>query len=155
MTVTGGPAAGRVTGTGVSTGAAGLLVWHDGRVLLQHRGLGTQHGGTWGIVGGARNRGETAVQAAFREAAEEAGLHPAAVTVTGRHDDDHGGWTYTTVIGRAAVAVPLTGFSAETIEMRWVSVDDLDSVPLHPGFAASWPQVSRSGRYRPVGAGEL
>ncbi len=85
-------------------GAAGLLLWHGGAVLLQHRALWSHHGGTWGLLGGARRRAETAEQAAAREAAEEAGLPPGSYTVTGTYVDDHGGWSYTTVAGRATVA---------------------------------------------------
>lgn len=127
-------------------GAAGLLVWHGEHLLLQHRALWSHHGGTWGILGGARNRGETAEQAALREAGEEAGLDPATVTVAGRFVDDHGGWSYTTVITRAASAMPLTASTPETIEMRWVPVAELDTLTLHPGFAASWPQVAAAAR---------
>lgn len=128
-------------------GAAGLLLWHDEHVLLQHRALWSHHGGTWGILGGARNTGESAEQAAAREAHEEAGLAATDVTVTGSYVDDHGGWTYTTVITQAAFPVALTGLTAETIEVRWVPVDALGTLPLHPGFAASWEQV------RTIGAG--
>jgi 8-oxo-dGTP diphosphatase len=127
-------------------GAAGLLLWHEDRVLLQHRALWSHHGGTWGILGGARNSGESAEQAAGREAAEEAGLDPAGIIVTGDFVDDHGGWAYTTVIARADTALHLTGLTPETIEVRWVAVDALAGLPLHPGFAASWAQVSAAAR---------
>ena len=41
-------------------GAAGLLLLDDdGRVLLQKRAGASQHGGTWGIPGGAKATGET------------------------------------------------------------------------------------------------
>ncbi|GAA3244668.1 NUDIX domain-containing protein [Pseudonocardia petroleophila] len=123
-------------------GAAGLLLWHEDRVLLQHRALWSHHGGTWGILGGARNRDETAEQAALREAGEEAGLDPADVATTGCYVDDHGGWSYTTVIARVAAPVHLTALTAETIEVRWVPADAMHGLPLHPGFAASWGQVS-------------
>ena len=52
-------------------GAAGLLLADGGRVLLQLRARWSHQGGTWSIPGGARERGETAVQAALREAHEE------------------------------------------------------------------------------------
>jgi 8-oxo-dGTP pyrophosphatase MutT (NUDIX family) len=122
-------------------GAAGLLLRHGDLVLLQHRALWSHHGGTWGLLGGARNRGETPEQAAQREAAEEAGLDPDAYTVTGSYVDDHGGWSYTTVVGHAAEAVQLTGLTGETLEVRWVRADNLDGLPLHPGFAATWDTV--------------
>ena len=122
-------------------GAAGLLLRHGDLVLLQHRALWSHHGGTWGLLGGARNRGETAEQAAGREAAEEAGLAPDSYTVTGSYVDDHGGWSYTTVIAHAAAPVLPTGLTRETLEVRWVPADDLDGLPLHPGFAATWTTV--------------
>ena len=62
-------------------GAAGLLLWHDGSVLLQHRSRWSHHGGTWGVMGGARNRGESAADAAQREADEESGLEAGAYAV--------------------------------------------------------------------------
>ncbi len=122
-------------------GAAGLLLWHGDRILLQHRALWSHHGGTWGILGGALNRGESAEQAALREAAEEAGVDAGTVAPTAEYVDDHGGWSYTTVIAHTAAPLQLTGLTAETIEVRWVPADDLGSVALHPGFAASWDAV--------------
>jgi 8-oxo-dGTP diphosphatase len=127
-------------------GAAGLLVRHREAgsrelVLLQHRAEWSHHGGTWGLLGGARHSAETAEQAAGREAAEEAGLDLASYTVTGRFVDDHGGWSYTTVIAHAELAVLPRALTAETIEVRWVPVDELHTLPLHPGFAATWDQV--------------
>ena len=124
-------------------GAAGLLLRHGDRVLLQHRALWSHHGGTWGILGGARNRGETAEQAAVREAGDEAGLVPGTFEVTGHHLDDHGGWSYTTVVARAATSLHLTALTEETIEVRWVGADELHALPLHPGFAATWAAVQR------------
>ncbi len=122
-------------------GAAGLLLWHRDQVLLQHRALWSHHGGTWGLLGGARNRAESAEQAAQREAAEEAGLAAGSYVVTGGYVDDHGGWSYTTVVGRAEEAVVPTGLTGETLEVRWVSADRLHDLPLHPGFAATWETV--------------
>ncbi|GAA5112083.1 NUDIX domain-containing protein [Pseudonocardia adelaidensis] len=122
-------------------GAAGLLLWHRECVLLQHRALWSHHGGTWGLLGGARNRAETAEQAARREAAEEAGLRADAYEVTGTYVDDHGGWSYTTVVGQARTAVLPTALTAETLEVRWVCADRLGELPLHPGFAATWETV--------------
>ncbi|WP_232665114.1 NUDIX domain-containing protein [Pseudonocardia sp. TRM90224] len=123
-------------------GAAGLLLWHGDAVLLQHRAVWSHHGGTWGILGGARNQDETAEAAAQREAAEEAGLHRDAYELIGSFVDDHGGWAYTTVVGRAATALRLAALTEETIEVRWVPVSELRSLPLHPGFAATWDVVS-------------
>ena len=84
-------------------GAAGLLLRDrdDGRdrVVLQHRAWWSHQGGTWGVPGGARDSGETAIVAALRETGEEAGIEPAAVRPIGLLLDDHGGWSYSTVVG--------------------------------------------------------
>ena len=122
-------------------GAAGLLIRHHDRVLLQHRALWSHHGGTWGLLGGARNRAESAEQAAQREAAEEAGLAADSYDITGTYVDDHGGWSYTTVVGQARSAVLPTALTAETLEVRWVRAAQVPDLPLHPGFAATWETV--------------
>jgi 8-oxo-dGTP pyrophosphatase MutT (NUDIX family) len=115
-------------------GAAGLLLRHDDR-------LWSHHGGTWGILGGARNSGETAVQAAVREAAEEAGFGSECYRVVGEHVDDHGGWSYVTVVGRAGHAFHAPQLTAESLAVDWVHVERIHDLPLHPGFAASWGSV--------------
>ncbi len=127
-------------------GAAGLLlVAPDGEgtlcVLLQHRAAYSHHGDTWGVPGGARDPHETAEQAALRETAEETGLDVAGVTVTGSALDDHGGWSYTTVLGRAASLLDVHALDWESTAVAWVPLDEVERHVLHPGFAASWPLV--------------
>jgi 8-oxo-dGTP pyrophosphatase MutT (NUDIX family) len=123
-------------------GAAGLLV-HDARrgVLLQHRADWSHFGGTWGLPGGARHAGESAVEGALREAAEEAAVPPDAVAVLFESVFDLGYWSYTTVV--AAVTRPFEAHMAdvESIELRWVPVAQVAELPLHPGFADSWPEL--------------
>jgi 8-oxo-dGTP pyrophosphatase MutT (NUDIX family) len=126
-------------------GAAGLLVCsvdEEGRacVLLQHRSDFSHHGGTWGIPGGARGQREDAQTAAFREAVEEADLPVEHVRVRYVHVDDHGGWSYQTVIADAAAPLPTTP-NAESVALVWQPVPDVDQLPLHPGFAHSWPTL--------------
>ena len=126
-------------------GAAGLLLRHDDQVLLQHRALWSHHGGTWGVLGGARNSGETAEVTAAREAAEEAGIVSGSYTVAGCYVDDHGGWSYTTVVGHAAEAFRAPQLTAESIAVDWVTVERMHDLPLHPGFAATWEKVREIG----------
>src|SRR6266540_4114790 len=88
-------------------GAAGLLGYArddsgQTQVLLQYRSWWSSHGGTWGLFGGARLRHEPSDAAALREAAEESTLREDAVRVRGILRDDHGGWSYETVIGARA-----------------------------------------------------
>jgi len=109
-------------------------------VLLQHRAAWTSDGDTWGIPGGARDSHETPVQAALREAAEEAGIVADDVEVTGLCHDDHDGWEYVTVVASALADIEVVA-NAESTELRWVPSVEVDSLNLHPGFAKSWPRV--------------
>jgi 8-oxo-dGTP diphosphatase len=78
------------------------------------------------------------LHAALREAEEECALDASAVTVHGVLRDDHGGWTYRTVLGCAAGRLSAFAVSEETKEVAWVPVDDVASLRLHPGFAEQW-----------------
>ena len=123
-------------------GAAGLLLVGPGeRVLMQHRAAFSHHGDTWGLPGGARGAGESAEQAALREAFEETGVDPDGREAEGDFVDDHGGWSYTTVLARAPRLLEVHALDRESTAVAWVPVDDVDGLVLHPGFAASWPTV--------------
>lgn len=126
-------------------GAAGLLVDDGaGRVLLQHRVEWSHHGGTWGIPGGARHQGEDAVTGALRESAEEAGVPHDGVDLRHTALLDLGFWTYTTVVGRASRPFEPVIADRESIALSWIPVDDVDDLPLHPGFGTSWPALRAS-----------
>lgn len=124
-------------------GAAGLLVaapdaTDKPTVLLQQRSWWGSHGGAWGPPGGARDSHESELHAALREAEEECAIDASAVTVHGVLRDDHGGWTYHTVLGHATGPLMASPVSEETKEVAWVPVDDVASLRLHPGFAEQW-----------------
>jgi len=128
-------------------GAAGLLLRHSPpggspAILLQHRAAWSHHGDTWGLPGGARDSHESAEQAALREAVEESGVDLARLDVTGEWVDEHGGWSYTTVLAIAAEQLAVHAVTMESIALRWVAEHEVSDLPLHPGFAASWPQLS-------------
>jgi 8-oxo-dGTP pyrophosphatase MutT (NUDIX family) len=131
-------------------GAAGLLLQRPAggsvEVLLQHRAEWSHHGGTWGLLGGARESSETAVQAALREAAEEGGVETGSVSVHGRFEDRHGGWAYTTVLGTAPAGATARPTGGESIDVGWFSPADVTRLPLHPGFSASWPALRQALR---------
>jgi 8-oxo-dGTP diphosphatase len=135
-------------------GAAGLLLTRRGggpsdlEVLLQHRATWSHHGGTWGLLGGARHSSESPVTAALREAAEEGGLGGETVHVHGRYDDDHGGWSYVTVVASTGRTTAATPTSPESIAVEWVPQDEVERRDLHPGFGASWPGLRTA--LRPV-----
>jgi 8-oxo-dGTP diphosphatase len=132
-----------------SLGAAGLLLIRRAptgapdttQVLLQHRAGWVHHGDTWSVPGGAIHTGETPWDAALREVLEETGLDLADAVELWRHVDDHGGWSYTTVIARTRAPALPRALTPETLEVRWVPVGELAQLPLHPGFAATWERV--------------
>lgn len=120
-------------------GAAGLLAFHpELGILLQHRAPWSHFGGTWGLPGGARHHNESAVQGAIREAHEEAGVPSNLLQFKFTSVLDLGFWSYTTVVAEVTEKFdPLMG-DAESIELRWVAVDAVEALPLHPGFKAGW-----------------
>ena len=131
-------------------GAAGLLLARpcgtDGaagwEVLLQLRAQWTHLGGTWGIPGGAVDSHEDAVTGALRETHEETGVRPEAVEVLATTvGADHVDWSYHVVLGRPRGPVWPTPATAESDEVRWFAVGRVDGLPLHPGFAVSWPAL--------------
>ena len=110
-----------------------------------------------GLPGGARDSHETPEQAAVREAHEEAGLPADQLTVrttvvTATASGSH--WTYTTVIADAAELLE-TIPNRESAELRWVAEDEVDDLPLHPGFAASWTRLREVAATIPLQQAEL
>jgi 8-oxo-dGTP pyrophosphatase MutT (NUDIX family) len=122
-------------------GAAGLLLTDGTQVLLQHRAPWTHEGGTWAVPGGARDSDESPIAAAKREAAEETTLDPSSVVALAEWVDEHGGWSYTTIVARTAVAHPVQHTSPESTEVRWWPIEMVATLPLHHGFAAAWPKL--------------
>jgi 8-oxo-dGTP pyrophosphatase MutT (NUDIX family) len=124
-------------------GAAGLLLVRDGadgpEVLLQHRAAWSHHGGTWGTPGGALHADEEPAAGALREVHEELGLGADDVVLGARSVDDHGGWSYTTVLARPARPIEATDLrlDGESAGVAWIPLVALHEVPLHPGLAGS------------------
>jgi 8-oxo-dGTP pyrophosphatase MutT (NUDIX family) len=128
-------------------GAAGLLLARRtttgevDAVVLQHRALWSDQGGTWGVPGGAIGPHESAADGALREAAEEAGIPPAAVRVLDTVVLDHGTWSYTTVLAETVAPVEPSATDAESLEVAWVAADDVAALPLLPAFGEAWPHL--------------
>lgn len=128
-------------------GAAGVVFVHRAEpgsgpsVLLQLRSVMSHEGGSWSCPGGAIDLGETPLEAALREAAEEIGSPPDGHRLVGQHVFAPAAeWSYTTVVVEVTerFGVPLN-FETELVE--WVPVDDVAARPLHPGFGAAWPHL--------------
>jgi 8-oxo-dGTP diphosphatase len=129
-------------------GAAGLLIRHQGRYLLQHRSPYVQHGGTWSTPGGALQHGESPERGAMREAEEEFGSLPGGLTHHHTFSDDHGGWAYHTVVMDSPHRFEPHGGGDgdwETQGHGWFTPEEMKGLQLHPGFAASWAKVRKSG----------
>lgn len=123
-------------------GAAGLLAYvSGGPVLLQQRTWWSHHGGTWGLPGGARDSHESALAAALREAHEECGVPAGSVQQRAVFTDDHGGWSYTTVLAEADKPFAVRSDNDESDEVAWVPSGSVSALALHPGLSAHWAQL--------------
>ena len=124
-------------------GAAGLLVVAEvdrTHVLLQHRAAWSHGGNTWGVPGGARHSTESTQEAAVRETDEETGLSDLEVLDVGPHVADHGSWIYTTYLARAPSLLAVTA-QGESADLRWVPLEEVTALPLHPAFAQACPAL--------------
>jgi 8-oxo-dGTP diphosphatase len=129
-------------------GAAGLLVRHvdattgTASYLVALRSPQTHMGGTWAIPGGALTRDETPVEAALREFREEVGMALAPEGIVHIHEDDHGGWSYWTVVMdiEERFALP-TDINWETAEVRWVTEQELAELALLAPFRATMARL--------------
>ena len=122
-------------------GAAGILILRGNEILLQHRAPWVHNGDTWGIPGGARDSHESTIEGAFREAVEETGIDTQLLTPLHTFTDDHGSWKYDTVIARAQEGLVAREVNDESHEVRWVAIEKVAELPLHPSFAKSWPEL--------------
>jgi len=117
-------------------GAAGLLVRHIDTeqapwYLLALRSRFCHQGGTWALPGGALHLGESPLDGAMREFDEELGTTPHTFEVVTTYVDDHGGWSYTTVVIDVAERFALPdAFSWETDDARWFAGHELHAVDL-------------------------
>ncbi|ASY20132.1 8-oxo-dGTP diphosphatase [Candidatus Planktophila vernalis] len=122
-------------------GAAGILLVRGTQILLQHRAPWVHNGDTWGIPGGARDSHESVLEAAIREAKEETGIDPVHLTPIQTFSDDHGSWCYDTVIAHASDDLVAHELNDESHEVRWVEIEKVEELTLHPSFEKSWPTL--------------
>jgi 8-oxo-dGTP diphosphatase len=122
-------------------GAAGILIVRGSEILLQHRAPWVHNGDTWGIPGGARDSHESVLEAAIREAKEETGIDPVHLTPIQTFSDDHGSWRYDTVIAHATDELVAHELNDESHEVRWVEIEKVEELTLHPSFEKSWPTL--------------
>ncbi len=127
-------------------GAAGIVFVyrHPDRgplVMLQKRSMMAHEGGTWSCAGGALDEGETALEGGLREATEEVGAPPGSISVLGEYAFVPAtDWRYvTSVIEVAEMFGESMNFETDAVD--WVPLHEVDSRPLHAGFAAAWPHL--------------
>jgi 8-oxo-dGTP diphosphatase len=139
-------------------GAAGLLVRHVDAVtgvtsfFVALRSPHTHMGGTWAIPGGALRHGESPTEAAVREFHEEIGLLLSPERVVEVHEDDHGGWSYWTVVLEIddPFSLPATT-NWETAAVKWVDEDELCDLDLLQPFRAMMVRLGFIPEGRPDG----
>jgi 8-oxo-dGTP pyrophosphatase MutT (NUDIX family) len=128
---------------------------HEGvpALLLTRRAARLRaHAGQWALPGGRRDPGESAVQGALREVAEEVGLGLEEDAVLGLLDDyvTRSGYVMTPVVCWAGPVGELVGAEAEVAAVYQVPVADLDVEPRFvsiPESDAPVIQLPLFGRY--------
>ena len=101
-------------------------------LLLTRRAAGLRaHAGQWALPGGRRDDGETAIEGALRELAEEVGLELGQDSVLGLLDDyvTRSGYVITPVACWAGTTGHLAGSEAEVASLHEVPLADLDVEP--------------------------
>lgn len=119
-------------------GAAGVLARHGDRVFVAQRSLHCHQGGTWAIPGGALQSHESPLEGALREFSEEIGHELVDYVVAIEHEDDHGGWSYwTIVVDLPAPFEPPDRHHWETSATAWMTLEELAELELHDAFRAT------------------
>ena len=131
-------------------GAAGVLLRHraaDGDwYFLALRSAFTHKGGTWALPGGAIDLDETPEQAAVREFAEEIGVTLDVYEIAHIYEDNHGGWSYWTVVLDVADRFDSPpSLNWETEDARWVHHEELRALPLFDAFAVTVARLRDQG----------
>jgi len=123
----------------LAAGAA-IVASSTGRILLQLRAPHLSAGGTWSLVGGGIEPGESPEQALFREITEETGAVLAGNPqhlYTNKKKHLH----YLSYLLRIPEEFEPVN-SEESAEHRWVDATDLPQ-PLHPGMKPLVPILLR------------
>lgn len=130
---------------------AGLLLMdkQHTHTVLQLRSFAVDHPGTWALVGGGAEPGESPVEAALREAWEEARISPQEVQVLGTWKRPRGRKGYVYVIGQSTEPRPDDPIIPHSCNLEadgaaWVSLDRVSGLPLHPDLAKDWQALLAS-----------
>ena len=129
-------------------GAAGVVFVvrePDGpQVMLQKRSAMAHEGGTWSCAGGALDQGETPVRRSATRSGRGGRRNPRRAGLLGEYVFKPAvDWAYTTVVVEVDRRFG-DSINFETDAVGWFTVDEVDALPLHAGFAAAWPHLKRS-----------
>jgi 8-oxo-dGTP pyrophosphatase MutT (NUDIX family) len=110
----------------------------DDRVLLIQR----SDNGDWALPGGGHDLGERVAETAVRETREETGLDVEITGVIGLYTDPGHLIEYSdgevrqqfSIAFRAKPVGGQLGTSAESVQVAWVSADELDRLPINPSM---------------------
>ena len=113
----------------------GVVVLRDDRVLLVRRGKAPRVG-SWSLPGGGQELGETVIEAAHREVAEETGLDVKILGIVDvvdsiTRDAENRIQYHYTLVDMVAESRDGTPCAADDVcGVRWVPVDDLEAENL-------------------------
>ena len=123
-------------------------------LTVRHRGL-ARHAGQISLPGGATDPGETLVDAALREAAEEIGVDPASVRVLGELTPVHvrvSGFTLHPIVGITDHRPEFRAAEGEVEEILEVSLEEIRDASrirtghqLREGMAIEYPYFDLLG----------
>jgi 8-oxo-dGTP pyrophosphatase MutT (NUDIX family) len=117
---------------------AGAVIVHANRVLLIRR-ASPAGALLWSFPSGKVEPGETAAQAAVREAGEEAGVVVAPLVILGSRVHPETGWRVVYVACRLQSGTAHAASPREVAEVRWAGLGEI-------------PELIPAGLYGPVGA---
>jgi 8-oxo-dGTP pyrophosphatase MutT (NUDIX family) len=127
-------------------GAAGVLARAGDRYFVAQRSLHCHQGGTWAIPGGALHSDESPLEGALREFSEEIGHVLRDYTIVAEHEDDHGGWSYWTLVVELTEPFdPPEHLHWETAATAWMTVEELADLELHVAFRATLMRLGMLG----------
>lgn len=117
--------------------AGGIVLDGAGRLLLIQRGQEPSTG-LWSVPGGRCRPGESAPDACVREVFEETGIRVTALRLAGRVERDAPDGSVYVIddfVCRADGGERVAGDDAQ--DARWVTLEELDALPLVPGLRAA------------------
>ena len=123
----------------------GILFTNGKQVLLLKRDGDCDFVDHWSIPGGKAKENEKPIETAHREAKEECGKVEG--NRFGQFHDRDGQHHFHTFLHSVSKPFDVT-LSKEHSDSKWVDINDVDSLKLHPKFKESWPSFLRMIKQR-------